>query len=75
MLRPLLRLVAVVTLAAAIEIPYELCPDHPDLLGISSVRASPGSLHHGRMRFFVGLPLAHRFEKAKPVPERVTGGH
>ena len=57
MLRPLLRLVAVVSLAAAIEIPYELCPDHPDLLGISSVRASPGSLHHGRMRFFVGLPL------------------
>jgi len=25
--------------------------------------------------FFIGLPLAHRFEKAKPVPERVTGGH
>ena len=25
--------------------------------------------------FLVVLPFAHRFEKSKPVPERVTGGH
>jgi ubiquinol-cytochrome c reductase cytochrome b subunit len=25
--------------------------------------------------FLVVLPFAHRFERAKPVPDRVTGGH
>jgi len=42
--------------------------------GLAKTLAQIGTVYYFAF-FFIGLPLAHRFEKAKPVPERVTGGH
>ena len=42
--------------------------------GLAKTLAQIGTVYYFAF-FFFGLPLAHRFEKAKPVPERVTGGH
>jgi ubiquinol-cytochrome c reductase cytochrome b subunit len=42
--------------------------------GIKTLLAQIGTFYYFAF-FLVVLPFVHRFEKSKPVPERVTGGH